>query len=547
MADYDVQTLREGRWVTETTCPDEPDARETATRLYANKACVGVRIMRVTIRPDRSVVETEIHCETRKIKLDETIRISPLESAPPPCTTLDEYYGSASRNVIGRILRAYCDKIIVTPTEILYDIKEFKRVQDRDTLMTNSVDKVASLQVKGDEAAVKARVDDIWKMLDAIASRARKADKLNLPTIKDRFSEAITALNGIETMGEDVDHLAMVVLAKDLAGCRTWLGKLARVVRLAAAETDASALARLDGVLAEVLIGAVLQDVLGDQRSLAQAIICMVDLAEGSMSVEFSEAREIAAIINTLMATNRMTACRQVLIERAHRQLASTAPLSRLDPSKEEEEFKRVMLRLLKPNGLYWGPDTAEALTDRYARLVTKGGIVGRQAAIDGVFAALPDRATAVLYLCDLARTPYAKDCAPKIADKFETVLNTRAFADMTGRNTEPKERMRRLALAHRGILASVFPKAFKDRVATHLDALFERYLVGEKVLDRLDSGPVRERAVRLAQFCGSGMLPDGRSLAAVRARLAALLAQPDFDAQFGDGAAEFRQKAGVG
>jgi len=542
MADYDVQTQREGRWMTETTCLDEQGARDTAKRLFANKACVGVRIMRVTLRPDRTAVETEIHCETRTVKLDESIRIAPIDSAPPPCATIDDYYGAASRNVIGRILRTYCDKIVVTPTELLYDVKENKRLQDRDTLVPNAVEKVAALQTKGAEADAKARASEMLKSLEAIGSRARKAEKLNLPRIKDSFSEAVSALYGIETMGEDVEYLAMVVLARDLAGCRNWLGKLARLCRLAEAEIDPAALAKLDGALSDVLTGSVVQDVLGDQRNLAQAIICMVDLAEGTMAIDLSEAREIAAILNTLLASGRMPACRQTLLERAHRQLASTAPLNRIDPSKEEDEYKRVVARLLKPTGLYSGPETAEALTDRYARMVVKGGVSGRQAAIDGVFATLPDRATAVLYLCDLARTGYAKDCAPKIAEKFDTILNTRSFADMTGRNTEPKERMRRLSQAHRAILASVFPKPVKQRLADHLDTLFERHLVQDKVIDRLDSGPVRDRAVRLTQFCASGMLPDGRTRALVRARLTALLAQPDFEAQFGDGLRDFRQ-----
>ncbi len=545
MPSYDIQTQQEGNWVTQTTEDGKEEAIATAKRLFGNKACTGVRVMQSVTKADGSIIETEVHCETRVISASEKIKSSQIDWAPPPCKELKEFYELPSRRLIGRVMRDYCDKMVVTPTEILYNVKEASRVQDRGTIIPDALNKVAALQGEGDVAKVKAREADLNKRTDEIIARARKADRLALPRIDKSFSAAIKACRTIETQGEDPLYVSMVVLAKDLSGVRNWLGKLFRLCKLAEADKDDGlALALLDGVIADALAGSVVQDILGYQANLGQALCAMVDLAEGKLVPEKSDAGQAAGIINAYCGAGKFPASRHSLLERVHRQMCTGGPLSRSDPDKEKDEFKRVMDRLTKTTGLYSGPETAEALTMRYGRLLEKGGKSGRIASFIGVFFLFPDRTSSAQYLCDIAATSYAEDCAEAIEEKFDTIANIRTFPELF-RSTGPlKEKMQRLSAAYKSIAASVFPDAIKTKLCHHLNYLLDRFVTESQMLEKMDApaGPVKDRALIMAQFCATGILPPGKTLDRFRERLIALMASPDFDQKFMEGAADKEQ-----
>lgn len=556
MSSYNIQTQQQGAWVHYTTAEDKETALETAKRIFGNKACSGVRVVQIHAQPGRAPTEIEVHCETRVVKVTDTIRFSQIDWAPPACAELEEYYASPSRRLMARVLRDYCDKMAVTPTELLYNAKEATRIQDRGTLVMAAIDKVATLQADDDDNGVKnsaqaaARNAEITKAVEQMQSRARRAEKFALPKLKDSFHEVQRAVKSIETQDESPAYVAKVVLAQDLSTIRDWLGKVCRLCKLAEIDQEhPDSVAVLDGVIADSLAGSVVQDVLGFQPNLGHAIIAMIDLAEGKLIPEQSDAGQAAAVINTLCGQGKLPESRLSLIDRAHRQLANGGPLSRNNAEKERDEFMRVRDRLLTPSGLYNGAETAEALSVRYARLVEAGGQTGRRTAFNGVFYSMPDRAASILYLCAVAHTNYAKDCADDIAEKFDTILNLRSVMDMTRQGLSPKERMQRVTFAHAALAQSEFPEPKKSHMLAHLDGLLDRYVMENKLPEKLDNpkAAVKDRAITLAQFCGSGVLPKGgKALNRFLPNLLALVSQPDFDARFTAGMpdAEQAQKA---
>ncbi|TAN60433.1 MAG: hypothetical protein EPN20_13695, partial [Magnetospirillum sp.] len=344
----------------------------------------------------------------------------------------------------------------------------------------------------------------------------------------------------IGAMGEheDRDYLAMVVLSRDLINVRNWVGKLERLCTLAVEDSDPHALEMLDGVIADVLGSNVVQDVLGWQPGLGAAIIAMFDLADGKMPPVKSDAGESAEVLNRLFAEKKLPISRNVLLDRAHRQIRSPNPLYRNEAGKELDEFKRLIGRTLGPAGLVCGSETADALTARYTRMVEQGGAAGRKAAIDGVFRAMPDRATGLVYLCELAGGSFAAEHMPDILETLELVFMCRNIGDLCQRTLPPKERMLRATNAHRVAVASVFPPEMKTRLADFIDTILERYLIDEQIVEKLDhqDSPLRDRAVRLVQFCAAGVLPEGKAMTRARQRILMLLRQPNFDAHFIDG-----------
>lgn len=538
---FEIQVLRGERWSTETVRNSEDAAREAAKKFLADKKCEGARIVRNWTRSDGTMTESEIFKETRTVKDDGSdVRIVLVDQAPPRCEKPADYYGPDSRATMNRIFRPYLEKQFLTPTELIHNFKELKRIQDRDNLVTSAVDRIAGLQTKETEQDSKDRRDEIFKSVDGMSSRARKADALHLPKLTGRLS-AVMPLTRELGGPEDADYLTLVVLSRELVTLKDWVAKLDKLCRLAAEETDAHAVELLDGVIADVLGANVVQEVLGYQPNLCSAIISMLDLSDGCMAWESSEARETVEILNKLFAEGKLPLSKATLIDRAHRQIKSPNPLNRADPNKELEEFRRLLSRVLTPTGLLAGPETAEAVTLRYMRMGEKGGAAGRRDAILACFRLMPDRAFGLLYICDLARTELAAEHSKDMAEQLELILACRRIGDLCLAKLSAKDRMLRATFVHGYALASALPEPVKKRLAEHIDEVLDRYLVEEQVIEKLDhqDSSLRDRAVRLVQFCAAGVLPEGRAMTRARTRILALLRQPNFDARFVDGIAD--------
>ncbi|MGE5503969.1 MAG: hypothetical protein ACM31L_06050 [Actinomycetota bacterium] len=534
---FEIQVMRDGRWSTETVSYAEAEARSTATKFLADKKCQGARIVRNWLRADGTMDETEIFSQTREVKDDGPVRIAQIEAAPPKCETPEDYFGEQSRSVMNRLFRAYLEKVFLTPTELIHNYKELKRIQDKDSLVPSAVDRIAQLQTQSGDQDSKSRREEIFKSIDKMSARARRIEEMKLPKIKGRFSETMDKVRTLGA-GEDADYLALAVLSRDLMDVRNWVGKLERLCKLAVDDTEPHAVELLDGVIADVLGANVVQEILGWQPSLGSAICRMFDLAEGRMPTEKSDAGESAEILNRLFAEKKLPISRATMIDRAVRQIRSPNPLYRNDQTKELDEFKKLVARTLESGTFLAGAETAEALTTRFTRMVEQGGAAGRRAAINGVFRAMPDRACGVIYLATLAHTEFAAEHANDMAELLDTVYNARVIQDLCLRTLTPKERMQRATNAHHAISGSPFPDAIRKRMADHIDSVLERYLIDEQIVEKLDhhESPLRDRAVRLVQFCAAGVLPEGKAMTRARQRILTLLRQPSFDAHFVDG-----------
>ncbi|MBF0326079.1 MAG: hypothetical protein HQL42_13550 [Alphaproteobacteria bacterium] len=543
---FEVQVLKEGRWVTESARDKEEDARALAKKFLSDKSCAGARVMRNWLNRDGSMNETVLFEQTQSPKGESVVRINPIESAPAICERPRDYFGLESRMAMNRIFRTYLEQVFLTPTELLHNAKELSRIREKDSLVPSAVDLVATLQTKGTEIPTKQRRDDIFAALDQIYAQARRADGLKLPQIGERFSDLFEDLAG---KGEDgPEYLAMVVLSRDLIGRRNWVGKLDQLCRLALGEPNRQAGLLLDTVIADVLGANIIQEILGWQPALGSAIVAMLDLADGKFDCSKSEAQDTTEKLNKLFGQGRLPGSRHVMIERAMRQLKSSNPLSRNDPGKEMEEYQKVLVRLLSPGGLLAGAEAAEALTVRGTRFVEQGGPTGRRAAITNTVHALPDKATGVMYLAELSKTGFADEHLADIVKQLDLVFSARVIGELTRRTNSPKERLQTATNAFNAALSSALPDEVKKKVTAHIDGVLERFLVDENVIEKLDhpTDHIRDRAVRLVKFAGAGVLPEGKALARARERIIKLLRMPNFDARFVEGISdpEKQQKA---
>lgn len=537
-ANFEIQVMKAGRWVAESLRDGEDDARAIAKRLLANKSCEGARVIRNWMRGDGTMVESEVFCETREVRDDGQLRIANIEDVPPRCDSTRQYYALPSRMVMSRVFRPYLDQAILTPTELIHNYKELRRLQDKDTLVPSAVDRVAALQTKGTEQDPRERREEIFKSIDALAVRARRAEGIKLPKLNGSMHAMLTAVAPLAERDGDTDFLALVALSDELVQTRNWLGKLDRLCKLATGESEDGALALLDGVIADVLGASVVQEILGQLPGLGHAICAMLDLAEGRMDTARSEAGEVAVQLNALLAAGKLPASRTCLIDRAHRQLRLASPLYRNDPTKENDTFRLVVERLLGPTGLLGGAESADALTIRQIRMVEEGGALGRRMAMSACIRAMPDRAAGVLYLADLSSGIFADEHLADMDRLLDTVCLANGLGDFCKRGLPPRDLMQRATRSHAGIARSAFPEPVRRRAMDRIDGLLEQYLVANQIVERLDhpDSPLKDRATRLVQFCAAGVLPPGKALGRARERVLSILRQPNFDAHFING-----------
>jgi hypothetical protein len=530
---FDVETRHGSRWVTDCTRPDVYTARKRANEILADPKCAGVRIIRTWQRPDGVAVDTEVFCELREVKDDGTIRITPVESVSGKCQTLKDFLSFDSRQAMARIFRTYLSRVVATPTEIIYNLRHLKRINDKEGLVRSAVDMVATLQTRETGEDMRTRRDAIYQAVDEMIEQARGIDPASLPKLDHKFSEVMGSLGPIDR--DQRNYVMLAALSRDLGTLPSWVSKLELLCRMAGEESEPDALDMLDGVIADVLGTDVVQEILGLQLGLGATIIALLDLADGIPPTAKTMAGEVTASLCGLLAAGKLPASRRCIIERAHRALRLPTPLKPNDREQEPAELQKIIARVLTPSGLHSGADTAHALTTRFTRMVEEGGKTGRRGAIKGVFRALPDMAYGVIYLCEAGRSDFAREHLADMEALFSEVLKVVDLGHFCDAALRPNERMARATAAYHAIAVSPYASEVRTRVAAHIDALLERFVIQEQIIDRLDQpgSALRDRALRLVRFCDSGLLPKGRALKQAQGRVLALLRQPDFPARF--------------
>jgi hypothetical protein len=121
------------------------------------------------------------------------------------------------------------------------------------------------------------------------------------------------------------------------------------------------------------------------------------------------------------------------------------------------------------------------------------------------------------------------------MAAVFDMVLKAKSLDEFCRRDLDPDARMARATAAYHAMAVSPFSSELRDQVTGHIDTILERFVVDERIIEKLDKpdSHLRDRAMKLVRFCGSGLLPKGRALKRAQERTLALLRQPDFPARF--------------
>ncbi|MBN2752074.1 MAG: hypothetical protein JXQ84_05135 [Rhodospirillaceae bacterium] len=531
---FEFQVLCAKNWTVRDLFDDESTAKRAADQVLASGRVEGVRILRIWHRADGEHSEKQVYEKLGQPKPLRDVRIVPIDSAPF-CRDEADFLTSDSLAAMGRLFRKYLDEVHLTPLEVLCLDREYKRIWDTESIVMAGVDRVALIQTRGTDLTAKDRRDEIYRGIEAIGVRARRcARRRGLPKAVASTFGAVLAETSVYAE-DDLDgrFAASVVLARDLAGHRDWLGKLNRLGALISCEEDAIALSVLDSVVAQVFGNReVLQDALGPQPNLAAALTCMVDVLENASGAAFDKALPHGALFAKGVNDGRLPLFRAVLLERLVRALAGPGELSRNMPSREWMCFRTLANRLVVDDRVIGGVAVAEALLERAALFVVAGGVTGRIAALQQLLGVLdtPARRVCLLRVLDdgLKREPKVRVAAFEAIRSL--ILSAETLAVFAPSSVEPITPMRAAADLSRWLASAYPPKPVAPLVA-RLDDLSADYLIREHIIERMDRPemPLADRAIMLLNFVLSGTLTEGKATALARDRIREHLKRPDF------------------
>lgn len=530
---FEVHRLQDGRWTLADVFTTESAAKNQAEALLKRAEVEGVRVVRDWLRGDGMHVEKVLLESVKRGHAEEKMVPGTVELAPV-CQDAAELFECAARIVMGRVMRPFLDKFVLTPTELLHSYGWIKKAQVKDNLMMMAVDRVATAQARycGEES--KALGARLHTLIDQVAAWARKAEQQSLPAYRQGEFDKVYRALAESRSEESARRLGLVVLSRRLGEKRSWLGKL-ELLMAEARNASWGPLAALDGVTADLFATPVaVQDMLGQQRNLAGALHALLDLSEGEWSGK--DADPTLATLNELVGEGSLMETQVAVIECVRRQLGGTGSLDRANPDQERELFRTLLGRLVGEEEVIGGPGMAEAAVMRAYRRMQRGGILGKGDALDEVLRCLGNDRLRIAFLLELAQAPMAGEMLAAIRAGMRALLTpVQAVEDLAPGRLSLLRKMEIVSQLYRRILYSALPDEDKGAHADKLDELLSRFLVQQQVIETLDNpaDTLAERAVRLVQFCIDGPLTEGKALQMARQRVLSHLRQPNFHEVF--------------
>ena len=551
-AKFQVQIYNRDHWGADDRFATEAEAMARAKKLIGVRTCEGVRVVREG-RANGAFTEVEIYKEMQRS--NKPLTIQPIDEAPP-CQSAEDLLGDRARMTINRLLRGYVEQVVVTPTEIMHNYRELKRLMDKDNLLNTAVSRVAQLQTvdaananesgpkPGVGVAVRERRDALFAMVNTVLAQAKRASEIKDPpdVRKLGFSAAVEQLRP-KVPANDLIYCSLAMLSRDLVGRRDWLGKLDTLTTLIKREEDGAAEARglLDGVAADV-VGApgVVRDLLGDRDSLSSALGALIDLSRGAFAggTLISPDSPVWAL-NEEIAGRGLGATVAVMLDLVCRQFKSNQPLARAgDVGGESAAFDDLLARVTGPEGIYGGGAMAEALVWRQGRYIEAGGATGRKQAIHDILGRFSDPKDRVRFLVTLSDSGLGRQQTADVVEHLTLLTEGPAAAGLFVKGAPIRDNLSGVSRLFRQLCGSPLEPARRDHFAACVDETIADYIVRNRVIERLDNPEdhLRHRAIRLMQLCSPDVLCSPKTLAIARERIVGLLRQPGFQEKFCEG-----------
>ncbi len=407
-----------------------------------------------------------------------------VEGAEPPLSPEDGF-DVQGRLAVGRALRSWLDARCLTPTELLYDPRALAALRVEPGMVA---DGEAFVPEGGGQGAMSA-------LLGHLRDRAVMAEAFLDDLARTGSPLAALRREGVEPgRSADRDHLLRAAVCRELAGCRSWLEKLALLVALVRDDIEhdiVSGMAGLvDGLVADLLgAGSVLTELLGVHPYLGINLRRALDLVLGLLPRPADGgASPLVFDLNRLLVQKRFPLARTALIDRVRGQLGSPLPLGSGRREEDIRLFHELLGLLATPEGVVGEGAMAEALVARYARRLDQDGGASAQSAIQGVVETLPNLFTRLYFLAALACSPLGRRSVDEVALLVDaavhnqTLLESAVFCPF-----DPVELRAALVRAAAAFDPADVPDEVKDRLRDRILGVVDAFVMRGSFLELMD------------------------------------------------------------
>ncbi len=374
----EVYYERDGRWLVDCNMDVENEAIGRARKLLGDERNSAVKVVRMrTVVATGFTSETTIFEQANATPVRKEIGLSATLESATICTTVEQLYGLDARMAINRILREFLDLHTISATELLYRQSNIKRLNGTGNLINQAISHVARAQTGDGAGSVHERIT----RLDALVAEATKKANAAPAELKGK---AVLKAGGfadfLKAMKKDFGEprwrfMAGVGLSDYAAGTPSWGGKFEKIAALYAPEVDIEGRFMLDELLGDVLFSrAVMEEIIGPQRRLADALCLLADLALARPVQENPRSSDLLRLLNRLIKDYGMPVCRAIIMDRIRRELKSNRPLNKNDPAGEAEALRLVRARLTDGKGQIAGGAAVQKFLDLRVQSIGQSG-----------------------------------------------------------------------------------------------------------------------------------------------------------------------------
>jgi hypothetical protein len=357
--------------VTENSFEAEKDAIAFAKSLFSDDKVEEVKVIRFRGMMGGGLsLKKEIFTEKRAPKPKKAITLSSKITETRVCTTMAEFMGLESRIIMNRILRGFLDHLMITPTELLHNYSYQKKL-DSMGLIASAVAQLAQAQSGAGHGDIRGRIDEIYKLVNQVMYKAQEtmSERKRIPVLVEK--EFAVLCRRIDAVFPEADRGYMVktALTAYLNGAGSLAGKLEQIAALVTEDVDNAQVAHLDDIIADLLgSGSAVQDMLGDQPSLAMALGMLADLVLNKLDIaKVKKATPQLVMIHGLLNGRGMPSSKAVLLDRLRREYTANKPLVRTnDPTVERDGLNALVAKITDANGRHiFGAEFEEASSKR--------------------------------------------------------------------------------------------------------------------------------------------------------------------------------------
>lgn len=536
---YEVQGQRGSSWTVLAIHRNEKDAIEDAKEQKIRGGYKCVRVLKESFDEKNSTFHSrEIYTDghsRKQSKLD-------LEEDGPPvaCWKPSDFYSFEGRYSISRLLRDHLGRKKITATELIHSPDYVEDLQDSGMVLQGAVQRAALIQVHETGQDVQTRIKQLYDLID------QAIVKLKADWKEGRVPEITVAnfQNTIEGIRKEPDRTFLLNcgLVGYLRDAETAGEKIARVLDLVEPGQPRWILDVADAFVGELLSGvAVLQEFIGEQGGLGQALCSIAALSRGRLDVGHAKNEKAVAKLNKLIASGSMPNCQSSLAQRVTKEIRSSKRLTDGDLGEEVAFAGHLMGEMRKSKGsIFGGADLIDAMTTRCGRYLMADTVAE-------YLADYPSPAVRIAKLLEIEKGLTGAANRRQIANFILPVLNSPDNEEFfVKRNGTVVERLRSLGMLQRMVLDSQLQDFQRQKVADRLDELCVKVLGKNGFFKRLreQDGDAVSKGMNLLRMIAEGLFTEGTAAEAARSELMVFLRSPGFLDKYLAGAANEKEMA---